>query len=73
MSLRDQVKAEVDKVEDELLDILYRTILALETPASDDEPGGRWRDFVASTYGCTRDAPLGRGEQGAFELRDPLG
>ena len=73
MTLREQLKAELDQVDDEYLEVLHRTIIALAPSAGEDEPAGSWKGFLASTYGCTRDAPLGRADQGAFELRDSLG
>ena len=73
MTIRDQVKAELDKVDDEYLGIVQRMIESLEGPASQEGEGEEsWRDFVASTYGSLSDAPIERGEQGEFEVRDPL-
>lgn len=72
MTTRDKVKAELEKVGDDYLDVLYRMILSLEGPTSSDEARTSWRDFVASTYGCLADAPIERGEQGEFEARDLL-
>lgn len=78
---KDQIKAEIDKVRDEDLGVLYRIVLALESapqgievaspPAADPSPE-EWRAFVARTYGSFADSPLERGEQGVPEVREPL-
>lgn len=72
MATRDQVKAEVDRVEDEYLDVLYRMVLSLESPSSSEDAAGSWSDFVASAYGCMADAPIERGDQGELQGRDPI-
>jgi len=69
---RDQVKAEVDKLGDEYLDVLYRMIVSLEGPSKGKDAAGSWSEFVASIYGCMADAPIKRGPQGDFEVRDLL-
>lgn len=73
MTIRERVKAELDKVDDEYLAVVQRILESLEGPptqAGEDEES--WRDFVASTYGSLSDTPIERGEQGEFEVRDPL-
>ena len=72
MTTRDQVKSGVDKVEDEYLDVLFRMILSLKTPSGNKDAATSWSEFVTSTYGCLADAPIERGEQGEFEVRDLL-
>ncbi len=72
MVTRDQVKAEVDKIRDDYLPVIYRMILSLETPAGTDGTGGSWSEFVATSYGCLSDAPIQRAKQGEFATRDPL-
>ena len=73
MATRDQVKAEVDKVDEEYLDVLYRMIVSLEErPSGGEDAAGSWSAFVAATYGCMADAPIERGEQGEPEVRDVL-
>lgn len=72
MATRDQVKAELEKVEDEYLEVVYRMVLSLETPPGDEEGARSWKEFVAATYGSLADAPIARGEQGELEVRDLL-
>jgi hypothetical protein len=73
MITRDQIKAEIDKVEEEHLPALYQVVKALEGPR---DPAGQdkaeWNDFIASTYGSTAEAPIERGEQGGYEAREPF-
>ena len=72
MTTRDQVRLEIDKVEEEYLDVLFRMIRSLETSAASDDSANSWKEFVASTYGSMAEAPIERGEQGEFEVRDLL-
>ena len=72
MTTRDQVKLEIDKVEEEYLDVLFRMIQSFETSSASDDAANNWKEFVASTYGCLADAPIVGGEQGEFEVRDLL-
>ena len=76
MVTRDLIKAEVDKVQEKYLDILYKIIKAL-IPSSDSavtepnsiigEPGqvtvSAWHSFIAQTYGCLVDDPIERGKR----------
>jgi hypothetical protein len=72
MTTRDQVKLEIDKVEEEYLDVLFRMIRSLETSSASNGAANSWKEFVASTYGSLADAPIVRGEQDEFEVRDLL-
>lgn len=72
MTVREQVKAEIDKVGDQYLLVLFRMIRSLETPALRDEAEGAWSQFLAATFGCLAEAPIERGDQGAYEIRDSL-
>jgi len=73
---KDLLKAEIDKVPETHLAVLYRIVRALEEPAEKSEPGrlddGKWKALVRSAYGSTAEAPIERGEQGSFEDREPL-
>jgi hypothetical protein len=31
-----------------------------------------WKAWIAEMYGSTADAPIERGEQGSYEVREPL-
>ncbi|NJL26722.1 MAG: hypothetical protein HC897_02035 [Thermoanaerobaculia bacterium] len=72
MTIREQVRAKLEKVDDEHLAIVHRMLQSLETMVPAEEPSESWSDFIAATYGCLADAPIERGEQGDFEIRDLL-
>jgi hypothetical protein len=82
MITRELVKAEIDKVQDQYLEILYRIIKVLTTPPesvttpppSNEEPGtlGWPPNFFQETAGAWQGAPLVREEQGDYEVRDEL-
>jgi hypothetical protein len=65
------VKAEINKVKSEHLDLLYGIIKLLEGRGQAAEAGAAldWHEFVANTYGCLSNAPIARGDQGRYELR----
>jgi hypothetical protein len=111
---KDLLKAEIDKVPDQNLGILYKIVRAFEDPAEDvgrlyqivDELVRRgvtleqarreferqfivaslksnrprfqpddavsWKAWIAATYGSMGDAPIERGEQGSYEVREPF-
>ena len=78
MVTKDLLKAEIDKVPDQNLGILYKIVKALEDPAEDTEPrlqpedAASWKEWIAATYGSMGDAPIERGEQGSYEVREPF-
>lgn len=72
MTIREQVKAELEKVDEEHLAIVYRMLQSLEMTAPAEEPAETWSDFIAATYGCMADVPIERGEQRDFEICDLL-
>lgn len=76
---KEQLKAEIDKIRDEDLGVLYRIVLALELPVSEERSPNlpevpfdpdEWRQFIAQTYGSCADSPIERGEQGVAEVRE---
>lgn len=70
---RDVIKAEIDKVQDRYLDILYRVIRSFvnERDASAvPEAMASWEQFIDQTYGSLADDPISRGEQGQYEVRE---
>ena len=77
---KDTIKAEIDRLPDEHLDVLYRFVKALETRPSEVKSGEKtsedqrqdWQRFVDKTYGCLRDAPIERSGQGGYEVRGPI-
>jgi hypothetical protein len=76
MITKELLKTEIDNVPDENLGVLYKIIKALEEPALSTESAfesqAQWMAFIAETFGSTGDAPLERGEQGSYEVREPL-
>jgi hypothetical protein len=69
---KDLLKAEIDKVPEEHLGVLYKIVKALEEPAGEKVDDVSWTAFISETYGSMADAPIERPEQGRFEIRDPL-
>ena len=72
MVTKDLLKAEIDKVPEEHLGVLYKIVKALEEPAREEPDEAAWKAFIAETYGSTADAPIERGEQGSYAVREPL-
>ena len=69
----------IDNLKDEYLEILYRIIKALEIPVSEGtehleiiNKQSEWHNFIQETYGCLADAPIERGEQGKYEVREAI-
>jgi hypothetical protein len=79
MVTKDLIKAEIDKVNEEYLDALYKIITALAVEESDELTGptgalgndkeSDWHYFIQQTYGCLADDPIVRGDQGKYEIR----
>jgi len=70
MVTKEMIMTEVDKVRHEYLASLYQIIKALEYPSSSQKlikSNSNWKEFIRSAYGCLKDAPIERGEQGEFE------
>ena len=79
MITRDSIKEQVDRVQDEHLEVLHRIIKALETPSASDrfsqDNSGQtltWEQFIDATSGSLADDPIARGEQGQFDLRENI-
>ncbi len=85
MNTKEKLKAAIDKVPDEYLEILYRILQAFEIPAGELTTPQRedvfqtekrsdfdWQQFVKETYGCLAEAPIQRGDQGKFEIREAM-
>ncbi|MEM7034078.1 MAG: hypothetical protein AAF629_31345 [Chloroflexota bacterium] len=77
MVTKDFLKAEIDKIPERYLDILYRIMRALmpanrlatsEMSASDES----WQKFINQTYGNLADDPLTRADQGRLEAREKI-
>ena len=76
MITKDLLKTEIDNVPEENLGVLLKIIKALEEPVrapeSTLESRAQWLAFIADTFGSTSDAPLERGKQGSYEVREPF-
>jgi hypothetical protein len=85
MITRESVKAEIDKVQDKYLEVLYKIIkalinsperVAMALPTSVELSGEveplDWHKFIEETYGCLADDPLERGKQGRYEIREAI-
>jgi hypothetical protein len=76
MVTRELVKAEIDKVQDRYLEVIYRIIKALVSPPELDATSQRatssWNQFIEETYGSLADDPIERGEQGQYEIREAI-
>lgn len=73
MTTRDQVKESLDKMADGYLSAVQRMIESLKRRAAPEgESEESWAEFLASVYGSIVDAPIVRGKQGEFEVRDPV-
>jgi len=61
---KEALKAEIDKVPDEHLGVLFRIVKALEEPARTPEAEVRkqseasWKAWLAEAYGSTAGAPI---------------
>jgi hypothetical protein len=82
---KELLKSAIDKVPDEYLEILYRILKAFEIPVGEpttnDIENARhskktkvlnWPKFIRETYGSLAEAPIQRGDQGKFEIREAI-
>jgi hypothetical protein len=73
---KELLKAEIDKVPEENLGVLYKIVKALEEPRQEDQAQSadaeEWKSWIAEIYGSMADAPIERGEQGSYEVREPF-
>ena len=79
MITKEKIKTEIDNLKDEYLEILYRIIKALEMPVTEVtehleliNKQSEWHNFIQKTYGCLAEAPIERGEQGKYEVREAI-
>lgn len=81
MITKEMIKSEIDRVKNEYLEPLYKIIKAFEVSDNikdrsfPDKPIDNdldWRQFINSTYGCLFDAPIERGNQGEYEIRENI-
>ena len=78
---KEIVKMEIDTLREYDLEVVYKLIKALEAPLWEMErlpqsfpesEQSAWERFVDQYAGCLRDAPITRGEQGAYDVREAL-
>lgn len=74
---KDILKQEIDRIQDEYVIILYDVIKAFERPIKSSpstRPTSRdqWEVFLEKFAGCFAETPLCRGDQGTYEVREPL-
>ncbi len=85
MISKERLKREIDQVQDQYLDVLYRIIQVFEYSSEPEkhlygnvseitkpETEQEWLTFIEQTYGCLADDPIERGEQGEFEMREAI-
>ena len=82
MITKELIKSEIEKVNDEYLELLYKIIQILEplakvdgkatTNAAGKNEDFNWHAFIAQTYGCLAEAPIERGDQGTYEIRETI-
>ncbi|MBC8180628.1 hypothetical protein H8E88_05835 [candidate division KSB1 bacterium] len=81
MVTKELIKSEIDKVQNEYVELLYKVIKAFEPSAktgnsenfvfkNTPENGIKlnWQEFIKNNYGCLDDASIERGEQGSMPL-----
>ena len=75
---RELLKQEIDHIQDQYIDALYMVIKAFEylpirnVPPYSPPTDAEWHRFLDKFAGSCSDAPLQRGEQGDYEVREPL-
>ena len=81
MITKELIKSEIDHLQEEHLEMLYKVIKAFEMPLIAFERGilplqaeeqEEWEAFIDRYAGCLRDAPIARGDQGVYEIREEL-
>ncbi len=79
MVTRELVKCEIDYLQDEYIEVVYKVIKALEIPvgALERRAGAfpvaeqaAWEAFIDRYAGCLNESPIERGEQGTYEIRE---
>lgn len=85
MITKELIKAEIDRVQDKYLEVLYKIVKAMVSPTdkvthpeattiiSKKVEDLEWPNFIEETYGCLANAPIERGEQGQYEIREAVG
>jgi len=86
MITKNLLKAQIDRIPYEYIDVIYKIIQAFEniTDNIDEKkrkkPGlytqnynkKEWLEFLNDTYGCFKNDPIKRWDQGEFEIRETI-
>jgi hypothetical protein len=85
MVTKELVKAEIEKVHDDDLELLYKIIKVFESPSrgkklpfsykrkiNKRDLERDWHQFIEDTYGCLAEDPIERGDQGEYEIREEI-
>jgi hypothetical protein len=76
MITKEMIKCEIDKVQDDYLEALFKIIKAFEEPTEgkpfQESKDAEWKAFVNKFAGCMANDPIKRGDQGTFELREKI-
>ncbi|MCB1158403.1 MAG: hypothetical protein H7A25_22010 [Leptospiraceae bacterium] len=73
MLLREKIKEEIDKIQEEHLDLLFEVILAFEKVKTiNTVKSSSWDSWVEEMFGCFQQEPLQRYSQGQYEIREAL-
>lgn len=81
MITKELVKAEVEKVKEDYLEVLDKISKIFAAPPKEDngkiatslaekDDKFDWHAFIAQTYGCLAGDPIDRGDQGVYEVRE---
>jgi len=78
MITRNLLKVEIDKVQEQYLEVLLKIIKAFEEPEQEkkaedvDLEKQQWSEFINRFAGILADSPIERGEQGTYEIREEI-
>ena len=78
MITRNLLKAEIDKVQEQYLEVLLKIIKAFEEPEQENKAEDvdfdkqQWSEFLNRFAGILEDSPIERGEQGTYEIREEI-
>lgn len=79
MITRSLLKAEIDKVQEQYLEVLLKIIKAFEEEPEQknktldvDFDKQKWSEFLNKFAGALADSPIERGEQGSYENREEI-
>ncbi len=73
----NKLKSEIDNIPKEYYGVIWNMFQTMKTnntyaQYSEKVTNKKWLEFISATYGSLSDAPIERGEQEAYELREDL-